>query len=442
MSLPTADYRYHALSATDSIRLLTLSRDESQPHGMLLSLAEAHLSDRPEFVALSYTWRLPEYADARDRSDPGEEGRTFEVACDGRLMRISENLFSFLGSALAVRGAGAKKKTTATTVSSSSSSSSSTGLTSLTAELLNGLPMWIDAFCVDQGNNSERQHQVLLMHRIYSSARNVVIWMGPSEPEADFLWIHDRFIPRLARLTREKPEFVAQHLKKDPLCLSAEVALEIGLDTCSRWTTAWPLLVRFFRRRRWFDRGWVVQEVTMADPARALVLCGTTALSWRRLAALSQFLHQSNWGVLLTRHLVYPLVAAARSGFPLSSTLDFSISAEVLLGARANTQERLLDIGDKIRQISLIRPVLTNTAGRTSVVDSAGKWHRDAETAWFMCASLLVNLLRSSQLGDNRDHLYGCLALSSRKRDGTKLQGAALLGAGLFHASSPTSFMG
>ncbi|KAK2045230.1 hypothetical protein LZ31DRAFT_553515 [Colletotrichum somersetense] len=411
MSMPAADYQYHALSATDSVRLLTLSRDESQPHGMLLSLAEVRLGDRPKFVALSYTWRLPEYADIQERSDPGE-GQTFEVACDGQLMRISENLFGFLNSALAIRdgGAGADVKTT-----TSSSSSSSRGLASRAAGLLDGFPLWIDAFCIDQRNNGERQHQVLLMHRIYSSARDVVIWMGPSEPEADILWIHDRFVPRLAMLTREKPDFVARHLEKDPLCRSSEVVLELGPDTCSQWTTAWFSLVRFLKRRRWFDRGWVVQEVAMTDPARVLVLCGTTALAWRRLAALSQFLYQSNWSVLLMQHYAHlfsrPSLKVA--SHPWLFLFNPAISAEVSLGARANAHGRVLDVGDKIRQISLVHPVLANTAGRTSVVDDAGKWHADAETAWFMCASLLVNSLRSSQFGDSRDHLYGCLGMLS-----------------------------
>ncbi|KAK2030282.1 hypothetical protein LX32DRAFT_586996 [Colletotrichum zoysiae] len=446
MSIPTADYQYHVLSATDSIRLLTLSRDESQPHGMLLSLAEVRLGDRPEFVALSYTWRLPEYADVQERSDPGE-GRTFEVACDGQLMRISENLFGFLNSALAVRdgGAGAGVKTT------TSSSSSSRGPTSRAAGLLNGFSLWIDAFCIDQRNNGERQHQVLLMHRIYSSARDVVIWMGPSEPDADLLWIHDRFVPRLAMLTREKPDFVARHLEKDPLCRSSEVVIELGPDICDRWAAAWFSLVRFFKRRRWFDRGWVVQEVTMTDPARALVLCGTTALAWRRLAALSQFLYQSNWSVLLTKHYVQqvtnPHFTAGRPSLLQDLISDPSvISYWISLGVGMEAQEKkFVNVGDKIRQISLVRPVLANTAGRTSVVDDAGTWHPDAETAWFMCASLLTNSLRSSQFGDNRDHVYDALivtALPSRKRGGSKLQGAALLGAGLFYASRPRPVMG
>ncbi|GJC82971.1 heterokaryon incompatibility protein 6, OR allele [Colletotrichum liriopes] len=416
MSIATAEYQYRALSTVDSIRLLTFSRDECQPHGMLLSLAEARLSDQPEFIALSYTWHLPEYADTRDRSDPGE-GKTFEVVCDGRLMRISENLFSFLDNALSIRDAGAEN--------TASAANTTSRLFSKTAGLLERFPMWIDAFCINQSNNDEKKRQVLLMHRIYSSAKNVVVWMGPAEPDANTLWIHDRFIPQLAKLTREKPDFVARHLEKDPLCMSDEVILELGAETCSRWTTAWISLMNFFKRRRWFYRGWVVQEVSMADPACVLVLCGTTTMIWKRLAAFSHFLHLSKWSISLVPHFaqaVQPRPEWLRRGHKLDSVFDHSTPNKHLTNVEAGvpTMPRefeaiggALGVGEELRQISQIRPVLAGTVSRTSILDGAGKWQSDSETAWFMCAGLIVRSLRSSHFRDDRDHLYGCLGMLS-----------------------------
>ncbi|KZL82237.1 heterokaryon incompatibility protein [Colletotrichum incanum] len=416
MSMPTADYQYRALSTIDSIRLLTFSRDESQPYGMLLSLAEARLSDQPEFIALSYTWHLPEYVDTRDRSDPGE-GKTFEVVCDGRLMRVSENLFSFLDNALSIRSTGAKN--------TASAANTTSRLFSKTAELLKRFPMWIDAFCINQSNNDEKQRQVLLMHRIYSSAKNVVIWMGPTEPDPNTLWIHDSFIPQLAKLTREKPDFVARHLEKDPLCMSDEVILELGSETCSRWTTAWISLMNFLKRRRWFYRGWVVQEVSMADPACVLVLCGTTTMIWKRLAAFSHFLHLSKWSISLVPHFaqaVQPRPEWLGHGHKLDSNFDHSTSKKHLTNVEVDVPAMprefeafgsALGVGGKLRQISQIRPVLAGTVGRTSRLDSAGKWLPDSEAAWFMCASLIVRSIRSSHFRDDRDHLYGCLGMLS-----------------------------
>jgi hypothetical protein len=40
--------------------------------------------------------------------------------------------------------------------------------------------LWIDAICIDQGNPSERTHQVKLMADIYGKATRVLVWLGPA----------------------------------------------------------------------------------------------------------------------------------------------------------------------------------------------------------------------------------------------------------------------
>jgi hypothetical protein len=44
--------------------------------------------------------------------------------------------------------------------------------------------MWIDAVCIDQGNNEEKTQQVGIMKEIYRCATQVLIWLG-KEAEAD-----------------------------------------------------------------------------------------------------------------------------------------------------------------------------------------------------------------------------------------------------------------
>lgn len=99
------------------------------------------------------------------------------------------------------------------------------------------MPLWIDAFCIDQTNNEEKKHQVLLIHRIYSAAQNVLVWLGLSEPDPEVQWIRDKFIPRLSQALR-KPESVRTQLYKDPYCSKPEVLDLLGPDTCSRWGTS------------------------------------------------------------------------------------------------------------------------------------------------------------------------------------------------------------
>ncbi|ORY07549.1 heterokaryon incompatibility, partial [Clohesyomyces aquaticus] len=39
-------------------------------------------------------------------------------------------------------------------------------------------PLWIDALCIDQDNNDERNHEVQLMGTIYTQALEVYVWLG------------------------------------------------------------------------------------------------------------------------------------------------------------------------------------------------------------------------------------------------------------------------
>ncbi|KAK3373657.1 hypothetical protein B0T24DRAFT_271229 [Lasiosphaeria ovina] len=66
-------YRYETLSDARCIRLLSIGKDDSKPHGIFLSLSQVHLDDAPDFSALSYTWQLPEYAPGKPDEDPGPD---------------------------------------------------------------------------------------------------------------------------------------------------------------------------------------------------------------------------------------------------------------------------------------------------------------------------------------------------------------------------------
>jgi hypothetical protein len=46
--------------------------------------------------------------------------------------------------------------------------------------------MWIDAVCIDQSSVSERNYQVAQMGAIYAAAALVIVWLGNSQPIADF----------------------------------------------------------------------------------------------------------------------------------------------------------------------------------------------------------------------------------------------------------------
>jgi hypothetical protein len=123
------------------------------------------------------------------------------------------------------------------------------------------LVLWVDAICINQAATDERNHQVALMGRIYSSAYQVVVWLGESSEYTD------QAIQALRSGGRSIEAF------------STDLRLRCGLTTvCSR---------------AWFTRIWVVQEVALAarDPR---VRCGMTEIPWsafvRGLTRVREFL--------------------------------------------------------------------------------------------------------------------------------------------------------
>jgi hypothetical protein len=38
---------------------------------------------------------------------------------------------------------------------------------------------WVDAICINQGDDAEKTHQLALMGRIYKEAARAVVWLGP-----------------------------------------------------------------------------------------------------------------------------------------------------------------------------------------------------------------------------------------------------------------------
>jgi hypothetical protein len=108
--------------------------------------------------------------------------------------------------------------------------------------------LWIDAICIHQSSDRERNHQVALMGRIYSSAKDVYIWLGPASDRSSIA------------MTMIAASQSLEHLSQNFMD-----ALELLLS------------------RDWFGRVWVAQELALAarDP---MVLCGVDVVYWSRFA--------------------------------------------------------------------------------------------------------------------------------------------------------------
>ena len=116
--------------------------------------------------------------------------------------------------------------------------------------------LWIDAVCINQDNEDEKNHQVQMMAEIYSRAQRVCIWLGGGDESSR---IALRFI---------KKE-VLQLRNFDELCDSEEAS--------KKWKALLDLM-----QRPWFSRRWVVQEIALARSA--VIYCGDDKISWKKFA--------------------------------------------------------------------------------------------------------------------------------------------------------------
>jgi hypothetical protein len=179
----------------NSIRLLDVSRPEGQSDPVC-SFRVVSLDNPPKYRAISYCW-----------------GDTTEVTRinfhDGRSLPLSETLAALFASLLEKRSS---------------------------------FTVWIDALCINQPNMSEREAQVLMMGRIFSSAVRVLLWLGGSDA------ISARAFPAMRAVAKDDKERDQDALESIFLLL----------------------------RRPWFQRVWVIQEITVG--ARVTMACGDDTL--------------------------------------------------------------------------------------------------------------------------------------------------------------------
>lgn len=114
---------------------------------------------------------------------------------------------------------------------------------------------WIDAICINQQDVAERSIQILAMGAVYSRARQVVVWLGPGDPESD-----------------EAMDAMNQATPSPTSSTSATTASLASITDID------AVLVP------WWRRLWVVQEFVLAD-TDPLIVCRHRQLAWDKIRA-------------------------------------------------------------------------------------------------------------------------------------------------------------
>ena len=150
-------YTHSLLSSPNSIRLIKLEPHEFTDGAIRVQLVEMNIQDPQSYEALSYTWD----AQKADR----------DITCHDHPLAITANCAA--------------------------------ALRRLRHTIRNRM-LWIDAICIDQYSNSEKNQQVPLMGQIYTKASKVIVWLGHDSQETDAAI---RYLSRVASLCISPNQF-------------------------------------------------------------------------------------------------------------------------------------------------------------------------------------------------------------------------------------------
>ena len=199
----TSSYVYGDLpDAGTTVRLLKLLPGHRE-EPICIDLFDQDLAAPPRFEALSYTWG----------DDPGSN----KVLCGDLWLPVTSNLHAVL---LELR------------------------------HLDEPRIMWIDAICINQDNRGEKNHQVVLMRKIYSTAERVIVWLGEADAET----------PILLEFWKQ----IIQAVYEGLLPWNGK-HLHWAADTMNVEHDRLVRIISAFLRRPWFQRVWVVQEFALAS---------------------------------------------------------------------------------------------------------------------------------------------------------------------------------
>ncbi|KAK5131952.1 hypothetical protein LTR08_000464 [Meristemomyces frigidus] len=221
-----ADLTCHRIKLqSDAIRVLVLEpTDEDLDDAFIQCRLVSTSIEKPvAYEALSYTW-------GDDALSP-----TRFIDCDGDVTPVTINLYEAL---LAMRYSDRPRT------------------------------LWVDALCIDQSNNKERNHQVSLMARIDRKAAGVLIWVGNDGPAMDG--------ERSFQYLRQLYDIVQSESKARKFVVGPNVPQPKG-------DAPWPhpsveFALNLFLRRSWFRRRWVLQEVYHGRKVQ--IQCGHQSMSW------------------------------------------------------------------------------------------------------------------------------------------------------------------
>ncbi|KAK3646883.1 hypothetical protein LTR56_008371 [Elasticomyces elasticus] len=160
--------------------------------------------------------------------------------------------------------------------------------------------LWVDAFCINQGDDDERAQQVMLMRTIYSQAHRVIVWLGDRTPDVEHAF---RLATNLRQVSSSAASSPADHHASfwDTTSIRTLAAAE-GQARIAPSLFAIGELADLFDRP-WFSRIWCVQEVVASSAAVAR--CGDLEIPFADIVSAASIVHKFRDGMVTGRPLEF-----------------------------------------------------------------------------------------------------------------------------------------
>lgn len=210
------------------IRVVTI-RAAPRDGPLRLSIESYNLDDRPRYAAVSYCW--------------GDQPPSIRCTCEpDSYINITETLSDILEKY--------KRET-------------------------EDIMLWADQICIDQSKSEDKEQQVRLMSRIYSTAYIVVVWLGHADEDARLVWkvIED--------IGKQRDAYIARHPEAN------DIHQHLTLSEAQQ--PEWVALRKFFSKP-WFTRTWTFQEFVLAKDL--IFVCGDLYIVWKRLFTICASIHR------------------------------------------------------------------------------------------------------------------------------------------------------
>ena len=162
-------------------------------------------------------------------------------------------------------------------------------------------PLWIDALCINQNDETEKTLQVANMGKVYEFADRAVVWLGRESPEQDFIrsasffhWLVPIFETRYPNARDPRDTYTKAPESDSYVNVTGVIAAYNSEGRPDHLPELSLPVLQSFYQRPWFTRRWVLQEIHNAR--QVVIRCGASIMPWDLFAdAMSLPLDIGTW---------------------------------------------------------------------------------------------------------------------------------------------------